>query len=395
MVTQENRETSKNSGTFWPLGTAANQVEAERMFGTLEIGPEGSELELESSRLPPLLLADADLAAPYSRCIVGALGPSSYVRLEELQHVSWGSHSVKPETLHRFRVLGDLIRSPHESLLSDEHLELSELHVEMDRLSDWFTTRLETPDPFDGDLLFWLQIAPPPEATFHEDCRIKYRLGRNLDKTPSLSRPDTSDPAPYSVHTKYEKKNHPDRQEELAIHWRDLNGFREEEVFRQWFLQYPELGAATRMLARSTPGRDTSESAEAGILLMAGAIQALMRGTRAKEEPRYEKFLEKIGMKNWGLDIRSWGKRIAKVRNVGPAHGWEWTDYAEVGAVYRFLLAALRLGILRELGLTPDQLHRIALRHRQMRRGLELESLTKDEYERSGTPGWIVKGKIT
>lgn len=38
---KENGKTSKSAGTFWPLGTAGDKVEDERMPGTLELSPEG------------------------------------------------------------------------------------------------------------------------------------------------------------------------------------------------------------------------------------------------------------------------------------------------------------------------------------------------------------------
>ena len=449
-------------GAFWPLGTAEGRIEAERVPGTLTRSSEGVELKLESNRLNAIMFTLPDEAERYKKCIVGALGPSSYVRLERLHRQGWGVHTMRSEATHRFRLLGDMIESPDERILFDDHVTLTELHVEMDRLSEWFTTMLQTPDQFEGELIFSYQVNPPSEARFcsnddpavdldvgaglhlsignrlytqpqsrfeclvqhatvatfvaksgtaplstflervgrlralieflaGEECAIRYCLGRNLNKNLETEGKEKAEyPAPYAIRTGYVKKEEDHRLEEMILYWRDLAGTC-EQVVANWFKMYPEIRAATRMVARSTPGREDSESAEAGIILMAGAVQALMRGSCVKEPRMYQSFLEDMGMAEWGIDTAAWGKRIAQTRNQ-PAHGSEWDQPSEVGAVYRLLIAALQLGILKRVGLSSDQLRRLAVRHQGIRRALGFEMLPTSQYSESYKPGWIISG---
>lgn len=450
-------------GAFWPLGTAEGRIEAERIPGTLTRSPERVDLKLESNRLNTIMFTLPEVAERYKKCIVGALGPSSYVRLERLHRQGWGVHTMRPEATHRFRLLGDMIESPDESILFDDHVALTELHVEMDRLPEWFTTMLETPSQFDGELIFSYQVNPPPEATFRsnidppvdleigdglrllvanrlytkpksrfeclvehatvatfktesgtaplstflehvgrlrafieflagEECAIKYCLGRNMNKTLKTEGHDQMEyPAPYAIRTGYVKKEEDHRLEEMILYWRDLAGVC-EQVVANWFRRYPEISAATRMVARSTPGREDTESAEAGVILMAGAVQALMRGSGGKESELYQSFLEDVGMAEWGIDTKAWGKKIARTRN-DPAHGSEWDQPNEVSAVYWLLISALQLGVLKRVGLSSDQLRRLAVRHQRIRRALNFEMLPTEQYSESYKPGWVVKGR--
>lgn len=125
---------------------------------------------------------------------------------------------------------------------------------------------------------------------------------------------------------------------------------------------------------------------------MVGAMEALTSHTDKKK--KYEKFLRDLGLESWGIEVATIGKRICDLRNA-PAHGRELPKAKDIVSIYRFVVAALRVYFLKEMGFSKEQVCRIAQRHRGVREGLGLpeENLETDVLNEMRKPGWIMEGR--
>ena len=127
---------------------------------------------------------------------------------------------------------------------------------------------------------------------------------------------------------------------EMLFRWRDIAGH-ENTLIRNWYRIYAEKKYALRLLDRVV---SQGESAEGGIVLMVGAMQALTSHTGKK---RYEKFLRDLGLESWGIEVASIGERISNLRNA-PAHGRQLPTDRHIVSTYRFVVAC-------DAGLFPER----------------------------------------
>ena len=111
-------------------------------------------------------------------------------------------------------------------------------------------------------------------------------------------------------------------------------------------------------------------------------------------EERYENFLRDLGLKSWGIEVATIGKKISNLRNAS-AHGRELPADENIVSIYRFVVAALRVYFLRKMGFSEEQVFRIAQRHRGVREGLGLpqENLDTVAHNEMLKPGWIMEGR--
>ena len=174
---------------------------------------------------------------------------------------------------------------------------------------------------------------------------------------------------------------------DMLFRWRDIAGH-ENTMIRNWYRLYAEKRYALCLLDRVV---SQGESAEGGIVLMVGAMQALTSHT---SEERYENFLRDLGLESWGIKVTTIGKRISNLRNA-PAHGRQLPTDENIVSIYRFVVAAMRVYFLRKMGFSEEQVFRIAQRHRGVREGLGLpkENLKTDAHNEMLKPGWIMEGR--
>ena len=94
-----------------------------------------------------------------------------------------------------------------------------------------------------------------------------------------------------------------------------------------------------------------------------------------------------------GIDVTTIGEKISKLRSA-PAHGRPLPTDENGASVYRFVVAAIRVYFLREMGFSDEQIFRVATRHRAVREGLGLpeENLTAEASNEMFRPGWIMEG---
>ena len=171
---------------------------------------------------------------------------------------------------------------------------------------------------------------------------------------------------------------------DMLFRWRDIAGH-ENTMIWNWYRLYAEKRYALRLLDRVV---SQGESAEGGIVLMVGAVQALTSHTG---EEIYENFLRDLGLASWGIEVATIGKKISNLRNAS-AHGRELPADENIVSIYRFVVAALRVYFLRKMGFSEEQVFRIAQRHRGVREGLGLPLATVAHNEML-KPGWIMEGR--
>ena len=173
----------------------------------------------------------------------------------------------------------------------------------------------------------------------------------------------------------------------MLFRWRDITGH-ENKILGGWYRLYAKKTYALRLLDRVV---SQGESAEGGIVLMVGAMQAL---TSHRGDEMYEKFLQDLGIDSWDIPVETFGKGIANLRNA-PAHGREFPKDEDIDSIYRFVVAAMRVYFLKEMGFSKEQVFRIAQRHRELREGLGLsqENLETDALNEMRRPGWIMEGR--
>ena len=183
----------------------------------------------------------------------------------------------------------------------------------------------------------------------------------------------------------------------MLVKQRDIRGH-ERKILAEWFRVHAERRYAIGLLDEIMT---SGARPDAGIVLMVGAIQKLVvqenpRSThetcRRKSFRPYEQFLRDLGLESWGIDVATMGKRLADLRGK-PAHGDPLPPESEVVSTFRFIVAALRIYFLREMGFSEDQCHRIATRHRGLREPLQLPEPEADQWNKMRNEGWIMAGR--
>lgn len=177
---------------------------------------------------------------------------------------------------------------------------------------------------------------------------------------------------------------------DMLFRWQDIVGH-EGALIRAWYRLYAERRYALGILDRVV---SQGESADGGMVLMVGAIQALTSNSNRKK--RYEKFLRGLGLEPWGVDVATIGEKISNLRSR-PAHGRPLPAEENIDLIYEFVVAAMRVYFLREMGFSEEQVFRIAKRHFGLRKGLGLpeENLDADAHNDMNRPGWIMEGLAT
>ena len=184
---------------------------------------------------------------------------------------------------------------------------------------------------------------------------------------------------------------------DMIVKQRDIEGH-ESRILAGWFRVRAENRYATGLLDHiMTRGA----RADAGIVLMVGAIQRLVVRedghvpdedcNRDRKFQPYEKFLRDVGLESWGIDVTAMGKRLSDLRGR-PAHGDPLPAEPDVVSTFRFVAAALRIYFLREIGFSETQCHRIAMRNGGLREALQLPDPEEPDWNEMNEGGWIMDG---
>jgi len=434
-------------GLFWLPSNSVD--EANRVEGILRHSDEGTHLELLSKRLAGDLPGTKEA---WRHRVVGMLAGELFVRMDGCRHLRTTNYAMRRTARLAFSVNGDVFVGSDQEIVSPAEIQAQEDHVEIEGLPEWFASALSHPhssipyltgiplkrstrvdaqvegdslrvDLDDGfelrahntlywgsDGLFDLSVRQATVATIRapglvragillhmvrplvdllrfvsgENCRVRsaylYRTDRSL--------PDRLGGGPVGVRLLTGGVGHNfTGWGDMLFRWRDIAGC-EDALISNWYRLHSRKKYALRVLDRVV---SHGESAEAGIVLMVGAIQALTphRGTK-----RYENFLRSLELEGWGLDVAAIGQRISDFRNA-PAHGRALPKDEDVLSTYRFVVASMRIYFLRGMGFTCEQVLRIARRHREVREGLGLreEGLDVQAQNKMLQPGWIMTGR--
>ena len=418
----------------------------------LKHSPEGTTLELESDQLfREFAMSPHKMNAWQSR-VVGQVADGVFVSIAGCNRTGTAHYSMRRNSRMTFNVTGDVFLSNDEQLVSPDEINATEAYVEIGGLPEWFASALARPGPsapystgipltlktrvdaecdaskvelsLDDDFnlsmqntLYWgsdgffdLKVRQAAVARIYgsgpvgtalllekvrplvdfirflsgEDCVLRSAYLYHMDRT----LPEKYGGGPIGMRLLTNKQGHQfTGWGEMLFQRKDIAGH-EDTFIRNWYRLHEEKRYALRILDRVV---NQGESAEGGIVLMVGAIQAL---TSHGSEERYEKFLVDLELDSWGINVKTFGEKISKLR-CAPAHGRPLPTDEDVASIYRFVVAALRVYFLREMGFSEEQVRRIATRHREVREGLGLsvENLTTDEYNEMVAPGWIMEGR--
>ncbi len=437
-------------GSFWLPSESVR--DADRVEGVLKHSAEGTYLELDSEWLHAAFSSASGTRDTWQRRVVGKLADGLFLSMNGCDHTDTTFHSMRRKTRMAFKVSGHVFVSNDEELVLPDEIKAHQAHVEIVGLPEWFASALSRPHPripyatgipldrnarveaecddsdfevsLDDDFklrihntLYWgfkgLFDLNVQQATVAQICAaglvaadcmlekvsplvalVRFLSGENcVVRNAYLFRMDRALPeryggGPIGVRLLTSEQGHQFAGwGEMLFRWRDIAGH-ENIMIRNWYRLYEKRRYALRLLDRVV---SQGESAEGGIVLMVGAMQALTSHTGEK---RYENFLRDLGLELWGIDVANIGKRICDLRNA-PAHGRELPTDEDIVSIYRFVVAALRVYFLKEMGFSEEQVCRIAQRHRGVREGLGLpeENLETDALNEMRKPGWIMEGR--
>ena len=426
--------------------------------GILRHSSDGTHLEVDSERLFLAFSRASAIREAWRRRVVGKLADGLFVSMEGCVHSGTTHYTMRRNTRMKFRVNGDVFLSSDEQLVSPDEILADEVHVEIGGLPEWFATALSHPYPsipyttgiplsrstqvearcderslevdlddgfqlrvhntlyWGSDGLFGLTVRQATVARIRASGLVKadvllrkirplvdllrFVSGENcLVRSAYLFRTDRSLPeefggGPVGVRLLTGEAGHKFAGwGDLLFKCRDIVGH-EDALIPKWYRLSAKKRYALRVLDRVV---SQGESAEAGIVLMVGAMQQLTSHSdkkRCEDRKRYEKFLRGLGLESWGIDVAAMGKKISNLRNA-PAHGREFPTVENILAIYWFVVAAMRVYFLREMGFSETQAKRIARRQREVREGLGLpeESLDVQAQNEMLKPGWIMKGR--
>ncbi len=440
-------------GLFWLPSEGVRDGDA--VEGVLKHSAEGTFLELDSERLPVTFSLLPGRQDAWRRRVVGKLADGVFVSMEECVHTGTTHYSMRRMARVAFSVRGNVFLGNDEELASPNEISAHEVHVEIEGLPEWFASALSHPHvsfpyatgmpltrntrvdaecnyaDFEVDLdddfklrvqntLYWgsdglfdLRVRQATVARIRaaglvsadlmlEKVRPLLKLVRFLSGENCVVRsaylvrtdralPETYGGGPVGVGMLISEQGHQFAGwGDMLFRWQDIVGH-EETLIRKWYRLYAERRYALGILDRVV---SQGESAEGGMVLMVGAIQALTSNSNKKK--RYENFLRKLGLESWGVDVATIGEKISNLRNR-PAHGQPLPAEENIDLIYEFVVAAMRVFFLREMGFSKEQVFRIAKRHFGVRKGLGLpeENLDADAHNEMNEPRWIMEGPAT
>ena len=426
--------------------------DADLVEGVLKHSAEGTYLELDSERLHAAFSLVPATRDAWQRRVVGKLADGLFVSMKGCDHTGTTLYSMRRKTRMAFKVSGHVFLSNDEELVLPDEISAHEAYVEIVGLPEWFASALSHPYPsipyttgipltrnarveaecddsdfemsLDDDFklhiqntLYWgdnglfdLNVRQATVAKIRaaglvtadlmlEKVRplvglVRFLSGENcVVRSAYLFRMDRALPekyggGPIGVRLLTSEQGHQFAGwGDMLFRWRDIASH-ENTIIRNWYRLYTEKRYALRLLDRVV---SQGESAEGGIVLMVGAVQALTSHT-GKE--RYENFLRDLGLESWGIEAATIGKKLSSLRNA-PAHGRQLPTDENIVSIYRFVVAAMRVYFLRKMGFSEEQVFRMAQRHRGIREGLGLpqENLDTDAHNEMLKPGWIMEGR--
>ena len=437
-------------GWFWLPSDRVR--DADLVEGVLKHSDEGTYLELDSDRLhAAFALVPAEEDA-WRRRVVGKLAGGLFVSMEGCDHTGTTHYSMRRNPRMAFNVNGNVFLSNDKEIVLPDEISAHEAYVEIVGLPEWFASALSHPDPsipyptgipltrndrveakcddsdfeagldddfklhiqntlyWGSDGLFDLNVRQATVARIRaaglvsadlmlekvyplvgllrflsgENCVVRSACLFRMDQ----ALPEKSGGGPIGVRLLTGKQGHQfDGWGDMLFQWRDIAGH-ENTLIRNWYRLYAEKRYALRLLDRVV---SQGESAEGGIVLMVGAMEALT--SHRDKNKIYENFLRGLGLKSWGIEVATIGKKISNLRNAA-AHGRPLPTDEDVLSIYWFVVAAMRVYFLREMGFSKEQVFRIAKRHRGIREGLGLpeENLDANAYNEMLKPGWIMEG---
>ena len=435
-------------GLFWLPSDSVR--DADLVEGVLKHSDEGTYLELDSEWLHAAFVSVPAAKDAWRRRIVGKLAGGLFVSMEGCDHTRTTHYSMRRKTRMVFNVSGNVFLSNDEETVLPDEISVHEAYVEIVGLPEWFASALSHPYPsipyttgipltrnarveakcddsdfevgldddfklhiqntlyWGSDGLFDLNVRQATVARIRaaglvsadlmlkkvhplvgllrflsgENCVVRsaylFRTDRNL--------PERFGGGPVGVRLLTSEEGHQfDGWGDMLFRWQDIAGH-ENTLIRNWYRLYEEKRYALSLLDRVV---SQGESAEGGIVLMVGAMEAL---TSDKDKKIYENFLRDLGLESWGIEVATYGEKISNLRNA-PAHGRQLPTDEDVFSIYWFVVAAMRVYFLREMGFSEEQVFRIAKRHRGIREGLGLPQEDLDaEYNEMLKPGWIMEG---
>ena len=443
-----------NSWMGWFWLPSDNVHDADLVEGVLKHSAEGTYLELDSERLHVAFSLVPATRDAWRRRVVGKLAGGLFVSMEGCDHTGTTHYSMRRKTRMAFNVSGNVFLSNDEEIVLPDEISAHEAYVEIVGLPEWFASALSHPYPsipyttgipltrnarveakcddsdfevgldddfklhiqntlyWGSDGLFDLNVRQATVARIRATGLVRADLmlekvwplvglvrflsGENcVVRSACLFRMDRALPeryggGPIGVRLLTSEQGHQFAGwGDMLFQWRDIAGH-ENTLIRNWYRLYTEKRYALRLLDRVV---SQGESAEGGIVLMVGAMQALTSHT---DEKIYENFLRDLGLESWGIGVATIGKKISNLRNA-PAHGRQLPTDEDVFSIYWFVVAAMRVYFLREMGFSEEQVFRIAKRHRGIREGLGLpqENLDADAYNEMLKLGWIMEGCVT
>lgn len=415
------------NGQFWVPSNSLR--DSDLVEGVLKHSPEGTTLELESDRLFRELASLPHKMDAWQRRVVGKVADGVFVSIAGCNQTGTTHYYMRRNPRMTFSVTGDVFLSNDEQLVSPVEINANEAYVEIGGLPEWFASALSHPGssvPYstgipltpntrvdaecddnkvevslDDDFklsiqntLYWgsnglfeLKVRQATVARIYgagsvksdllfekvrplidlirflsgEDCVLRSAYLYNMDRT----LPEEYGGGPIGMKLLTNKQGHQfTGWGEMLFRRKDIAGS-EDMFIRNWYRLYAEKRYALRILDSVV---NQGESFEGGIVLMVGAIQAL---TPHGTEARYENFLRDLGLEAWGIDVTTLGEKISNLRSA-PAHGRPLPTDENVASIYHFVVAALRVYFLREMGFSDEQIFRFATRHREVRVGLGL-----------------------
>lgn len=436
-------------GRFWL--PSENVRESDVFEGTLKHSYEETILEIDSDRLESIFAIRPSEKEAWRRRIVGQLADCLFVSIEGCYFARNTYYFLRNKARMTLNVTGNVFLTNDEDILSPERVKVVEAHAEIAGLPEWFASALSSPYPslpyatgiplkqktsiktecderclaisLDEKIrlqvrntLYWssnglfdlnvrqatvlrlkmsnavsigsiLELTQPFVGLLRflsgKECTIQNTYLYRTDK--ALPREFGEGPVGLGMLIRgqgFQFKG----WGEMLFRWQDIRGY-EDILIQNWYRLYNKNKYALRLLERVV---GQGETAEGGIVLMVGAIQALTHHTTEK---RYENFLRDLGLESWGIDVADKGQQIACLRNMA-AHGRQLPSDPDVISIYWFVVAAVRIYFLQKTGFSNEQVFRIAKRHREIREGLGLSQDDDDDtsYNEMSKPGWIMEG---
>jgi len=447
-----NSSSSRESrGTFWLPSDNAREV--DRVLGVIEATSKKTTLTLQGATVFNQVELTPELRRKWEKRVVGTIATDTYVSISDCRRIGVQLFTVGGPPQVTFDVRGPALVSSDPHLVDPELPLAHELQFEVEGLAEWFARPLGHPPPqhpwgtgrpldppptveaicdqractarigkgvslsvqnrlYWGDKGFFdLQVRQATVATISsadlveptalidlakcftdfirfmsgEDCHprgmVFYRHDRKLVGESWLDR---------RVGMGLMNPNPEHRLQgwgDMLVQQRDIAGH-EPKILEQWFRAHAERRYAVGLLDWIMT---SGSRPDAAIVLTVGAIQKLVAPKKCLvSRNQYERFLRDLGLDAWGVDVIAMGKRLAEVRNR-PAHGDPLPAGGDVLETFWFVVAALRIHFLQQIGFTEEQCHRIAIRHRGLREALKLPGPEAD-WKTMNSPGWIMNG---